>query len=638
MHSLDPAEVLDELDLDRPGLEAAKERADRGDRQGALSALLWYYRGRFPLPAAPAGQHPQELEVADNVVNHVFQWGPYEPAAYGDDVRWESDPRNDIEWIAAIYRFYWATPLAEAYAATRDERYGRAFVQLTSDWIAKHPLEERDREHPVYAFWRGYPWLDIQTGIRASRICQALRSLVHAEAFTPQFLGVLLASLYDHQVKTERLPLRTIHNKVLFELGGFADVSSTFPEFREARHWMEVAVARAAETLLVQTTADGVQREWAFGYHLLVLEHAVRIMQQAQPFGLGLPDAYRERARAMYDFIFAIATPDLGFPMFGDCARPIPASSDRSSWPLYHVLSGATELLGDPKYAARARLDRAGLPAQTSYAFSQAGMYALRDEWGPRQVYMALHCSPPPLTLHDQPDNGTFELYAYGRWLMTDSGFYVYGHDQSARAWHRQTRVHQTLTLDEKDSKADGRELLCHLSPHLDALVVENRSYEGLTHRRNLWFVEKRFFVLLDEAIGDAAGTLDLNFQFAVGDAAVDCSRKQARTCFQDANVLVWADPAAPVTLSEEQGWFSWDYGHRRARKAIRFRHLDAAPAVFLTLLVPYEGTEPPEASAAFAGDFRAGGDSVELVVRAFGRSWAVGRSLDSRTAWCEGR
>jgi heparan-sulfate lyase len=87
----------------------------------------------------------------------------------------------------------------------------------------------------------------------------------------------------------------------------------------------------------------------------------------------------------------------------------------------------------------------------------------MRSQW--EKAPTGLACPPPGISGHDQPDNGTFELYAYGRWLMTDSGFYTYGHDKAARAWHRQTRVHQTLTLDNKDSKTDGRLRLWHSSP-----------------------------------------------------------------------------------------------------------------------------------------------------------------------------
>ncbi|MFH1265936.1 MAG: heparinase II/III family protein [Planctomycetota bacterium] len=400
LRSLSPEGVLDYLDLSKPGLEAVRSKAEAGDRTGALAALLAYYREKYPLPKVAKGSAAGELAVADRIADHVFQWGPYEPADYGPEIDWEWDPRGDIEWVAAVYRFYWAPPLTEAYRATRDEKYARAFVELTADWIAKHPLENRKKTHPVYTSWRGFAWLDIQTGIRADNLSKVFPVLVHGEAFTPEFLGVLLASLYDHQVKTEKLPMGVVHNKAVFEQRGFVNVASTFPEFRESRRWMELALERTRENFLAQTTPDGVQREWSFGYNVAVLRDAVDIIKRAESLGVGASEDYRERVRKMYDYLFAIATPELAGPMFGDASRSIDVSPDRTRWQLHGTLVEATRLFGDPKYAARANLDRSNLPDETSYAFTDAGMYVLRDDWGPEQVYFPLHCSPLGISGH----------------------------------------------------------------------------------------------------------------------------------------------------------------------------------------------------------------------------------------------
>jgi heparan-sulfate lyase len=635
LESLRPETVLTVLDLSGQRLEAARRAADQGDRTAALAALLEYYRQKYPMPDNEPARGRRSLDTADGIVRHVFQWGPYESADYGPEINWEWDPRGDIEWVAAMYRFFWAGPLAQAYHRTRDEQYARAFVELTSDWIAKHPLQNRSRAHPVYAYWRGFAWLDIQTGRRATSLCSVFPILVHSRSFTPDFLGVFLASLYDHQVKTERLPMNQVHNKAVFEQRGFINVASMFPEFRESRKWAELAMQRTRQTFLEQVTEDGVQREWSYGYHESVLRDAEEIMEQAAAAGVAIPEDYRQRVGKMYEYIFWMATPDLGAPMFGDASRPLAGSGDRSQGQLYSVLMRGTQRLGDPKHAALARLDRQALPAGKSRAFAQAGMYALRNDWGPDQIYLGLHCSPPAISSHDQPDNGTFELSAYGRWLMPDTGFYTYGHDREARAWHRQTRVHQTLTLDGKDSTVAGRHLLWKSEPTFDALTVENGSYDNLVHRRSVWFVDRKFFALLDEAVGKADGELDLHFQFAPGEVRLNQSEKWARTEFDDANVLVWTDPAAPVSLSLDEGWFAWRYGSRVERKAIRYRLERRAPAAMLTLLVPFRGTETPRVSGALPADFVVGTDRVSVRVGGFGKSWEVGRDLSTGEAWC---
>ncbi len=185
------------------------------------------------------------------------------------------------------------------------------------------------------------------------------------------------------------------------------------------------------------------------------------------------------------------------------------------------------------------------------------------------------------------------------------------------------------------DSKVDGRLLLWANGDNFDALAVENPSYEGLVHRRTAWFVDRKFVALLDEAIGDAPGALDLHFQLAAGEAVTDSINNRAATAFDDVNVLVWTPRDAPVTLHAEEGWFAWEYGSRVPRTAFRLSHKNRAPAHFLTLLVPYRGKVAPEVSAACEKEFSPGGGRVSVTVSAFGKTWELGRDLENGTAWC---
>jgi heparan-sulfate lyase len=251
---------------------------------------------------------------------------------------------------------------------------------------------------------------------------------------------------------------------------------------------------------------------------------------------------------------------------------------------------------------------------------------------------MAVHCSPPAISGHDQPDNGTFELYAFGRWLMPDSGYYTYGHDPEARAWHRQTRVHNTLTLDGADSRVAGELLLWKSELAYDVLCVQNNGYESLAHRRTIWFVDRRFFVILDEAIGTADGTIDLHFQFSPGDVSVDTDRHTVTTAYEDANVLLSMPPNAPVTLETEPGWFAWKYGHREPRIAVRFRHAGPSPVCFLTVIVPFEGKDAPNVNVEGMDASPPGASRVSLQVETRGKVWELARDLDTAEALCRSR
>jgi len=286
--------------------------------------------------------------------------------------------------------------------------------------------------------------------------------------------------------------------------------------------------------------------------------------------------------------------------MFGVTGGPVSTSSYRKTWPLYTVLCNAGKSFKDPKYQALADLDLSQLPQNGSVAFPAAGMYALRNGWTTDNVYMALHCSEPAISSHDTPDNGTFELYAYGRWLMPDTGFFTYGHDAKARAWHRQTRVHPTLTINGKDTLTKGRHLFWESTADTDILCVENQSYKDLVHRRTVWFSGKKsqlpFFVIVDEAIGENKGDPELHFPMAPGAVKVDHENGQITTGFEDANLLIQVKGIQPLVLSAEEGWTASEYGERERRTMVNavYMRADAEPIAFISILVPYRGKTAP--------------------------------------------
>jgi len=78
LSSLDPAQVIGLLDLNREELSSAASAFANGDSTAALAALLEHYRKAYPLPDDKSGLSDSVRQEADDVVNHIFQWGPYE--------------------------------------------------------------------------------------------------------------------------------------------------------------------------------------------------------------------------------------------------------------------------------------------------------------------------------------------------------------------------------------------------------------------------------------------------------------------------------------------------------------------------------------------------------------------------------
>jgi heparan-sulfate lyase len=182
---------------------------------------------------------------------------------------------------------------------------------------------------------------------------------------------------------------------------------------------------------------------------------------------------------------------------------------------------------------------------------------------------------------------------------MPDAGSYIYSGDLEGRRWFRQTKVHQTLTLNGENSKYAPKLLLWQPGENLDILVVENQSYQNLAHRRSVFFVDKRYFVIVDEAIGNASGDIDIHFQLAPGggDAVFNRGNLSATSDFKEGwNVLVKTIPQSGIELLEEEGQVSFLYTKKEPRPAFcyRLKKSDEREKLhFVTLVIPFEKEAP---------------------------------------------
>ena len=583
--------LLSRIDLDSPELRKVSKVSAHPEK--AAARLLKYYRQRTSvkhpvdrkerLTSAGNFASSQDLEIADNALKHIFIGQPaYPPSDRGADIDWATNPVRDNEWIWQLHRMYFWDSMAKAYWHTGDEKYAKEWCAQLIDWTRKNP---NDADHR-------YAWRSIETGIRGHSWTGLYQRFIDSPSFTPDVLVAFLNSLYDH---AEYLMTRysSKSNWGLMEAEGLAFIAITFPEFTNAGTWRAEAIRRLNNEIDLQVYPDGHQRELAIGYHLGCINWFMNTWELAKMNGIhdAFPSTYMEKILKMCEVPMKITHPDGTNAQFGDAwaGKPGQHASRYLEW---------AKLFNRNDFLFLATEGREGRqPDATAYALRESGIYSLRSGWNKNAICLVLKCGPDGGG-HCQPDNGTFELSAGGRTLMPDAGSYIYSGDPDNRNWFRQTKVHQTLTLDGKNSRYAPKLLLWQPGDSLDILVVENQSYENLAHRRSLFFVNKKYFVVVDEAIGSASGEIGLHFQLAPGKAVMDTTGLSCRSDFETGwNVLVESQLLAGVSMVAEEGQVSYLYTKKEPRPAFAYqtkKEERQTHRYFITLVVPFEKEAPP--------------------------------------------
>ncbi|MDR2763403.1 MAG: heparinase II/III-family protein, partial [Tannerella sp.] len=232
---------------------------------------------------------------------------------------------------------------------------------------------------------------------------------------------------------------------------------------------------------------------------------------------------------------------------------------------------------------------------------------------------------------HSQPDNGTFDLYAGGRNLMPDGGSYIYSGDPENRAWFRQTKVHKTLTLNDQNARYAPKLLYWSPGEQQDILVVENGSYDRLTHRRAVFFIDKTYFVIVDEAIGTATGQIGIHFQLAPGNALFNEKNASVRSDFADGwNVAIQTLPQKGLKLIKEEGQVSFVYTVKEPRPAFVYQLEKPTDEGlrFVTVIAPFEGGQAPDIQVEFPAE-PVGSPSVRLKIKEGNETKETGYSIN---------
>jgi heparan-sulfate lyase len=603
-------EVFELLDLKRPGLEKVQSLIENEKYEAASSALLDYFRNRSGVnnPEVDLNKvriSAEEQKWADDGLKHIFfVHKGYQPSYfYGEDIDWEYWPVQDNELRWQLHRHKWWTPMGKAYKVSGDEKYASEWVKQYIDWIKKNPLltptkaeqGAMDREMLKKLENVRYAWRPLEVSNRLQDQTAQFMYFVGSKNFTPEFLTEFLVNYHRHAERVMGNYSKQ-GNHLLFEAQRMIYAGAFFPEFKRAESWRKSGIGILNDEIKVQVYEDGFQYELDPHYHLASINIFIKGIEIADVNGYKeeFPVSYLETVEKMIMAVINYSFPNYQNPCFSD------AKLDKKPEMLKNYKRWAKVFPKNNQILYMATEGKKGeLPAYLSKRYENSGFFIFRNGWKEDATVMVLKAGPPAFW-HNQPDNGTFELYVNGRNFFPDAGSYVYAGSAEVnkeRDWFRQTMVHKTLTLNNANiEQTDSKCLLWETGSNTEKLVVENQSYADLKHRRTVFFVDKSFFVIVDEAAGNATGDVAVHYQLSEGKVTVDTEKLMVNTLYTDNNnMLVQGFGAKETRLAEEEGWVSYAYRQKNERPAFSFRTQKNSqePVRFITVIYPVSKKSP---------------------------------------------
>ena len=584
-------EVFDLIDLDRSGMENVKTLHQNGQDAEAAAALLDYYRGRKGIVTATIRDlskvkiSPEEKKWADEGLEHTFfvHYG-YQPSYnYGEDINWKFWPVKDMELRWQLHRHKWWVPMGQAYKVTKDEKYAVEWTKQYIDWIIKNPYDDPDKEN------LGFSWRPLEVSDRLRKQPDMFMLFVDSPAFTPEFLTEFLVNYHKHAEHI--LANYSEHgNHLLFQAQRMIGAGCFFPEFKRAKTWSDSGVGILNREINLQVFEDGGHYELCPHYHLATINIFLEALETADINGLRdlFPQNYIDKVESMIMYYGNLCFPDYENPCFSD-AKTIHKDEMLRNYRRWSKVFPENEAIR--YWATEGKSGK--LPEYLSKGYLNTGTFIFRNSWGDDATQMVVKAGPPAFW-HNQPDNGTFELWYKGHNLFPDSGAYIYSGDDEImkwRRWFRRTDSHNTITLDNKDiDNTDSKTLLWDAEASTPVLVTENQGYEGFSHRRSIFFVDRKYFVIVDEAHGPASGTVNLNYQMPMGEIVFNTSNMTAATDFEDgSNMILKCFAPENTEMAISDGWHSPAYRTKVERKKISFNTTKAEGEVtrYITVIVP---------------------------------------------------
>ncbi len=362
-----------------------------------------------------------------------------------------------MKYVWELNRLQFLQPVALLAAHDRDDELADFCLAEIESWVDANPP------------FLGVNWASgIELALRAVSILVVL-GVIGTERASPALRRKIRACLAAHAYWLARYPSRhsSANNHLIAEAGALFLLGTLSPELGSRRQ-AEAARALLIDQLKRQFHGDGVGAEQSPTYTAFTLEWYLLCLSVAERAGRPFPESVAERLAAAGQFLRSITDEGAHLPRIGDDdeGRVIATSAAPELDYVSSVLgclaaSLDRPLLAPPAVRPALRNLYLGLPAPFSSVpdgatlFAEGGYSVFRRTIAGRKTLMVMDHGPLghlSIAAHGHADALALWLHIGDQPVLVDAGTYLY---HSGGAWRdrlRGTPLHNTLSLDGRNS------------------------------------------------------------------------------------------------------------------------------------------------------------------------------------------
>ena len=607
--------MLNQFDLEYPGLDKVKKAYDSGKLTEACEYLLYYYRkgntAEYLRKELPEKTNKTEAR-ADTILKNVFVVQNVSgKVPWGDDGHrdwYYKGPNNDREWAWLSNRHSQLRHVFNVYIETGNPKYAIYIDEFLRDFIIKsmpYPAQKSGE-----SIWRG-----LEVAARAKVWSRIFYGMLNSEYLSPATRLLMLSSLPDHAHYN-----RNFHggnNWLTMEISALATVAANWPELKKSQEWLNYAVETISESMKGQVYPDGVQTELTSHYHNVAMRNFVLFKDICDTANYQLPGFFDETIEKMYSYIAHVVRPD-GYRILNN-------DGDRGS-DVELILEGA-EKYNYPEWEYIATNGEKGVePADgPSYFYPWAGHLVSRSGFDENAQWSFFDVGPWG-SGHQHNDRLHLSIAAYGKDLLVDAGRFAYTGEvaRKFRGYAKGTQGHNTIMIDGKGQMPGVRVAEKPLTENHFKITSEydyawnsfDQYYDlkNIKHTRSLMYVRGEFWVVVDKIETRQPRNIETlwhwhpDCKIETDDSGIISTiNKKGNLKVMPVEKINWEVKVIEGREEPEiQGWYSEEYNKFEPNKAVIHSTRIDGDETFVWLLLPSE-KKAPKTSAEIISENESG-------------------------------